>query len=120
MVNRILKAENFCRTKGVSYSYTKKPDNTYRVVLKRYVDNKPKQYSFNYSDDDINIYYILSSLPKSYVNDFADFCNVYALPMYDENEHLNKISKKVYAAYLRAYYNVRRLFDDCMDELREL
>lgn len=128
-------AENFCKKHGVAYKI-ERSDNFkpitdglgYRVTLKRYVDGKQKQYSFNFSDSVYNmqnklqptIYDILACLEKYEVGDFEDFCQEYGYEIYDDFGRINKAVKKTYNAVIKEYYNVRRMFDDCMEELQEI
>lgn len=130
-----LKAIDFCTKHGVSYKIVRsdnfKPITDglgYRVTLKRFVNGKQKQYSYNFSDSVYNkehhlkptIYDVLACLQTYEVGDFEDFCVDFGYEMYDENCRINKASKKIYNAVVKEYYNVRRMFDDCIDELAEL
>lgn len=100
----------------------------YRVMIKRIVDGKLKQWSFNFSDSVYNMennkkpteYDVLACITKYDPNDFEDFCNDYGYSIYDDYGRINKESKKTYNAVLKEWYNVRRMFDDCLDELAEI
>lgn len=132
----IKQAEDFCKKHGVAYKIVRSNKFTpitgglgYRVTLKRFVNGKQRQYSFNFSDSVSNmnnhleptIYDVLACLQCYEVGDFKDFCNEFGYEMYNDYDgRLNKESKKIYNAVVKEYYNVRRMFDDCIDELAEI
>lgn len=100
--------------------------NIYRVTIKR----NEKQFSFNFTDSkhntDNNIkpneYDVLSCLTKCDVGTFEDFCSEFGYETWAEYpaRGYNKESYKTYKAVEKEYNNVVRLFEDCMEELREI
>lgn len=129
-------ADDFCTKHGVSIIIKRgenhKPPITdgigYRVEIKRIVNGQLRQYSFDFSDSVYNKehglqptnYDILACLEKYEIGDFEDFCSEFGYPMTDDWGRINKENKKIYNACVKEWYNVRRMFDDCLDELREI
>lgn len=135
MSEYLKQAEDFCKKHGVAYTI-KRDDSFqpitegygYKVTLKRYVNGKPKMWTIKFSDSAFNrqngltpnIYDVLSCIEKQDVGYFEDFCSEFGYDMYDDFGRINKANKKIYNAVVKEYYNCRRMFDDCMDELCEI
>ncbi len=102
--------------------------NTYKIVIKR---NK-KQMTIKEWGDSINStekgiiptpYDIFSTIQKTEVMYYEDFCDDYGYEKYDEHGGLNKDSDKIYLACLKEWEDVERVFGDneeCLEELRNI
>lgn len=59
-------------------------------------------------------YSILACITKDDPGSFQNFCDEFG---YDDED---KASKKIYSAVLREWINISRLFEDCLEDLREI
>lgn len=88
----------------------------YRITLSR----NGQRMSFKFGQSVVNegieptLYEILSCLTKYDPYTFYDFCLEFG---YDED---SRAAHKMYLEVKKEWYNVKRLFDDCLDELREI
>lgn len=59
-------------------------------------------------------YSLLSCVQKDNPGTFVEFCSEYGYDVFDRR------SEDVYDEVRKEYYNIERLFHDCMEELREI
>lgn len=109
-------------------NFGKRNVNAYRIIIKR---NKKQMTIRNWCDSLYNtekgitptFYDILSTMQKTEVMYYEDFCDEYGYEQYNEFGGINRESEKTYLACLREWKNVERVFGDneeCLQELQDI
>lgn len=65
-------------------------------------------------------YDILAALQKHEVGTFFNFCEEFGYEVRDKYDEVNEESMAIYRAVIQEELAIAELFEDCMDELREI
>jgi len=127
-----IKANKFAKKYGVKLTVVGTPvyrpyfttDKESRWVFKMKLSRGENSYIFNFgqSINDGNkiptMYEVLTSIERSDVGSFENFCDEFGYEHYTDSEMKEHI--KLYKQVVKQYENIERMFGDIMEELYEI